>query len=466
MSSWLTKDDPSPRKLVCGFSLDTPPQVFIWNVSKPYWRSGPWDGSKFIGVLDIDHGFANGLNLIHVNQQGSVYITWYIYNTSYVQFMFLTPDGTLKAMHWNEQVKNPYVSWMTSLNPCDIYGVCGLFGDCNKNKSPNCECLNGFVPKSIEDWKKGNWAGGCVRKTDFLCQKNTTSLASSAKAQNDGFQKLRSMKLPDHYEYLYTEDSSAVFTCRDDLYLRLSYSEQGKDKKNDEKSIISFITIFGVVLLGAFMHGMHGWRANQRVKGENMRKDFDMVDSMDTSELPIIDFDKILVTTDNFNTTSKLGEGGFGPVYKGKLEDRQQVAVKRLSRHLGQAVEEFKNEIVLISKLQHNNLVRLLSCCIEGEDKLLVYEYMTNKSLDTFLFDSTKRVQLDWAQCFHIIQGIARGLLCLHHDSCLRIIHRDSKANNIFLGDDMNPKISNFGLARTFRVTQELANTHRVMGTL
>ncbi|KAL7213258.1 hypothetical protein ACSBR2_015883 [Camellia fascicularis] len=206
--SFLSPIKSSKQKLVYGFSLDTPPQVFIWNVSKPYWRSGPWDGSKFIGVLDIDHSFANGLNLIHDNQQGSVYITWYIYNTSYVQFMFLTPDGTLKAMYWDEQVKNPYVSWMTSLNPCDIYGVCGLFGDCNKNKSPNCECLNGSIPKSIEDWKKGNWAGGCVRKTDFLCQKNTTSLASSAKAQNDGFQKLRSMKLPDHYEYLYTEDSS------------------------------------------------------------------------------------------------------------------------------------------------------------------------------------------------------------------------------------------------------------------
>ncbi|KAL7243948.1 hypothetical protein ACSBR1_016215 [Camellia fascicularis] len=181
-----------------------------------------------------------------------------------------------------------------------------------------------------------------------------------------------------------------------------------------------------------------------------MRKDFEMVDSMDTSELPIIDFYKISVATDNFSTTNKLGEGGFGPVYKGKLEDRQQVAVKRLSRHSGQVVEEFKNEIVLISKLQHNNLVRLLGCYIEGEDKLLVYEYMTNNSLDTFLFDSTKRVQLDWAQRFHIIHGIARGLLYLHRDSCLRVIYRDSKANNIFLDDDMNPKISNIGLARTF----------------
>ncbi|THG01843.1 hypothetical protein TEA_009994 [Camellia sinensis var. sinensis] len=196
-----------------------------------------------------------------------------------------------------------------------------------------------------------------------------------------------------------------------------------------------------------------------------MRKDFKMVDSVDTSELPIIDFDKILVATDNFSTTNKLGEGGFGPVYKGRLEDGHQVAVKRLSRHSGQGVEEFKNEIVLISKLQHRNLVRLLGCCIEGEEKVLVYEYMTNKSLDTFLFDATKRVKLDWATRFHIIQGIARGLLYLHRDSCLRVIHRDLKANNILLDNDMNPKISDFGLAQTFRVTQELANTHRVMGT-
>ncbi|GMP75025.1 hypothetical protein CsSME_00032249 [Camellia sinensis var. sinensis] len=186
-----------------------------------------------------------------------------------------------------------------------------------------------------------------------------------------------------------------------------------------------------------------------------------MVDSVDTSELPLIDFDKLLVATDNFSTTNKLGEGGFGPVYKGRLEDGHQVAVKRLSRHSGQGVEEFKNEIVLISKLQHRNLVRLLGCCIEGEEKLLVYEYMTNKSLDTFLFDATKRMELDWAKRFHIIQGIARGLLYLHRDSCLRVIHRDLKASNILLDNDMNPKISDFGLARTFRVTQELANTHR-----
>ncbi|CAL5408632.1 unnamed protein product [Camellia sinensis] len=499
MSSWLTEDDLSPRKFVCGFSMDTPPQVFIWNGSKPHWRSGPWDGSKFIGVLDIENAYGDGFNLIHDNQQGSVYMAWHVYNTSYVHFIFITPDGTLKRMFMDEQVKNPYVSWMVSVNRCDIYGVCGPFGVCNKNKSPNCECLKGFVPNSIEDWQKGNWGGGCVRKTDLLCQKNTSNLASSGKAQNDGFWKLRSMKLPDHFEYLYSEDSSGcqqwclsncscvayayvtgidcvVWTgglmdvqqfslAGNDLYLRLSYSELAKDKKNNEKFIISFTTISGVVLLGAFMYSLHRWRANQRVNKENRRKDFEMADSMDTLELPIIGFDKILAATDNFSTTNKLGEGGFGPVYKGKLEDGQLVAVKRLSRHSGQGVEEFKNEIILISKLQHKNLVRLLGCCIEGEKKLLVYEYMTNKSLDTFLFDATKRVKLDWAKRFHIIQGIARGLLYLHRDSCLRVIHRHLKASNILLDDDMNSKISDFGLARTFQVTQELANTQRVVGT-
>ncbi|KAL7212890.1 hypothetical protein ACSBR2_015562 [Camellia fascicularis] len=497
--SWLTEDDPSPGKFFCRFSLDTPPQVFIWNGSKPYWRSGPWDGSKFIGILNGLYGYGDGFDITHDNQQGNVNMTWHVYSTSSVHFLFLTPNGSLKIMYMDEKVKNPYVTWMTPLNGCDIYGVCGPFGVCNKNKSPNCECLKGFVPNSIEDWKKGNWAGGCVRKTDLLCQKNTSSLASSGKAQNDGFWKLRSMKLPDHFEYLYSEDSSGcqqwclsncscvayayvtgidclVWTgglmdvqqfslAGNDLYLRLSYSELGKDKKNDEKFILSFTTIYGVVLLGAFMYGLHRWRANQRVNKENRRKNFEMADSMDTSELPIIGFDKILAATDNFSTTNKLGEGGFGPVYMGKLEDGQQVAVKRLLSHSGQGVEEFKNEIILISKLQHRNLVRLSGCCIEGEEKLLVYEYMTNKSLDTFLFDATKKVQLDWAKRFHIIQGIARGLLYLHRDSCLRIIHRDLKASNILLDDDMNPKISDFGLARTFQVTQELANTHRVVGT-
>ncbi|PQQ09860.1 hypothetical protein Pyn_19417 [Prunus yedoensis var. nudiflora] len=104
----------------------------------------------------------------------------------------------------------------------------------------------------------------------------------------------------------------------------------------------------------------------------------------------------------------KLGEGGFGPVYKGRLEDGQEIAVKRLSQSSGQGVNEFKNEVILIAKLQHRNLVRLLGCCIDGEEKLLIYEYLPNKSLNFYIFDKTQGRLLDWSQRFHIIRGIAR----------------------------------------------------------
>ncbi|XP_011016742.1 PREDICTED: G-type lectin S-receptor-like serine/threonine-protein kinase SD1-1 [Populus euphratica] len=182
-------------------------------------------------------------------------------------------------------------------------------------------------------------------------------------------------------------------------------------------------------------------------------------------ELPQFEFSKIVNATNNFSIKNKLGQGGFGPVYKGTLEDGQEIAVKRLSICSGQGLKEFKNEVILINKLQHRNLVKLLGCSIQREEKLLVYEYMPNKSLDSFLFDQTKSKLLDWSKRFNIICGIARGLLYLHQDSRLRIIHRDLKSSNVLLDKDMNPKISDFGLARTFGGDQTEGNTNRVVGT-
>ncbi|XP_011625611.2 cysteine-rich receptor-like protein kinase 10 isoform X1 [Amborella trichopoda] len=175
--------------------------------------------------------------------------------------------------------------------------------------------------------------------------------------------------------------------------------------------------------------------------------------------------DTIIHATSNFCDENKLGEGGFGPVYKGKLYDGREIAVKRLCRSSSQGVEEFKNEVILIAKLQHRNLVRLLGCCLEKGENLLVYEYMPNKSLDTFLFDLERCKLLDWAKRFNIIVGIARGLLYLHEDSRLRIIHRDLKASNILLDSDLNPKISDFGTARLFEGDETQVNTSKVIGT-
>ncbi|XP_065877249.1 G-type lectin S-receptor-like serine/threonine-protein kinase At1g11410 isoform X1 [Euphorbia lathyris] len=182
-------------------------------------------------------------------------------------------------------------------------------------------------------------------------------------------------------------------------------------------------------------------------------------------DISFVDLSTIIAATNNFSTTNELGQGGFGIVYKGKLVDGQEVAVKRLSKNSGQGIEEFKNEVMLIAKLQHKNLVKLLGCCVDGGEQMLIYEYLPNKALDSFLFDQTRRSFLDWRKRFAIITGIARGILYLHQDSRLTIIHRDLKCSNILLDANMNPKVSDFGMARIFRIDQIQEKTKRVVGT-
>ncbi|KAK7402007.1 hypothetical protein VNO78_13932 [Psophocarpus tetragonolobus] len=182
-------------------------------------------------------------------------------------------------------------------------------------------------------------------------------------------------------------------------------------------------------------------------------------------EVPCYSFASILAATDNFSNSNQIGRGGYGPVYKGTFPGGQDIAVKRLSSVSTQGLQEFKNEIIFIAKLQHRNLVRLRGYCIKGDEKILLYEYMLNKSLDSFIFDRTRTLLLDWPMRFDIIVGIARGMLYLHRDSRLRVIHRDLKTSNILLDEDMNPKISDFGLAKIFGGKETEASTQRVVGT-
>ncbi|TVU38652.1 hypothetical protein EJB05_12036, partial [Eragrostis curvula] len=184
-----------------------------------------------------------------------------------------------------------------------------------------------------------------------------------------------------------------------------------------------------------------------------------------SSEFSMYQFSQIADATNKFSDGNRLGEGGFGRVYKGQLPNGLEIAVKRLNPHSGQGLNEFKTEIQLIAKLQHMNLVRLLGCCIQGEEKILIYEYMSNRSLDFFIFDTTRGALLTWSRRRHIIEGIAQGLLYLHKHSRLRVIHRDLKASNILLDDNMSPKISDFGLARIFGSNETHANTSKVVGT-
>ncbi|KAK4491960.1 hypothetical protein RD792_002744 [Penstemon davidsonii] len=189
------------------------------------------------------------------------------------------------------------------------------------------------------------------------------------------------------------------------------------------------------------------------------------VDEISFVESLQYEFGKIRAATNDFSEANKLGQGGFGAVYKGKLLNDQEIAVKRLDRDSGQGDLEFKNEVMLLAKLQHRNLVRLLGFSIEGTEKLLVYEFVQNASLDHFIFDPNKCSYLDWDRRFKIIGGIAKGLLYLHEDSRLRIIHRDLKASNVLLDGEVNPKIADFGMARLFVPEETQGNTSRIVGT-
>ncbi|RDX84537.1 Receptor-like serine/threonine-protein kinase SD1-8, partial [Mucuna pruriens] len=278
-------------------------------------------------------------------------------------------------------------------------------------------------------------------------------------------------------EFVITVNSCVFFSAYSNTTTKKEPTNDFRKHGNRRRNIlltvilISFLTF---LILGLLVY----WRRRQGVKGEDLLH-FDVGMSMKVKDselteahrgvkvkkevkLPLFSFVSVAAATNNFSYANKLGEGGFGP---GILLNGDEVAVKRLSRRSGQGWEELRNEALLIAKLQHNNLVRLLGCCIDRDEKMLIYELMPNKSLDLFLFDATKRTMLDWGTRVRIIDGIAQGLLYLHQYSRFRIIHRDLKASNILLDANMNPKISDFGMARIFGENELQANTNRIVGT-
>ncbi|TYH30577.1 hypothetical protein ES288_A01G106800v1 [Gossypium darwinii] len=172
---------------------------------------------------------------------------------------------------------------------------------------------------------------------------------------------------------------------------------------------------------------------------------------------------ELKAATEDFSPANKLGEGGFGPVYKGRLDDGRAIAVKQLSAVSRQGKSQFVTEIATISAVQHRNLVKLYGCCIEAEQRLLVYEFLENKSLDQILFG--KSLDLNWTTRYDICLGVARGLAYLHEESRVRIVHRDVKSSNILLDSDLTPKISDFGLAKLYDDKKTHIST-RVAGTI
>ncbi|KAL1195172.1 Cysteine-rich receptor-like protein kinase 27 [Cardamine amara subsp. amara] len=236
-------------------------------------------------------------------------------------------------------------------------------------------------------------------------------------------------------------------------------SDRGNGKDRSKALVFAVIptVIIVLVLICLFIYLMR--RKKRTTQYEKAEDEIENADSLH------FDFDTIRVATDEFSLTNKIGEGGFGVVYKGRLQDGQEIAVKRLSIHSGQGNAEFKTEVLLMTKLQHKNFIKLFGFSIKESERLLVYEFIPNTSLDRFLFDPIKRKQLDWGKRYNIIIGISQGLLFLHEGSEFPIIHRDLKSFNVLLDEQMQPKISDFGMARQFDFDRTQAITRRVVGT-
>ncbi|CAA3025148.1 Serine threonine kinase [Olea europaea subsp. europaea] len=501
VSSWKTPTDPEVGNFTAGLQALSIPQIYTWNGNRPHWRSGPWNGQILIGVQDNVDGFT-----VVNDSSGTFYFT--APEGKFLMRITLNSTGSLVQTLWNRQTQNWDITWLAPQQECDVYGTCGPFGSCNALISPICSCLRGFEPKNSEEWGRGNWSGGCVRSKPLLCDRNNNT---NCGGKEDEFFRLPYMKVPDFAEQgpsmtveecrsLCSRNCSCIAYARDknlgcmfwsqelidiqqfsnvgeDLYIRLASSEL--DGHKYEKLIVVglvaiLLCIFIYCWLMARRKGDKGkLDAKLYESGQTYPSDSsgivikDDMDKVNLEVFPLFTLETLANATDQFHDDNMLGKGGFGPVYKGKLADGHEIAVKRLSAASRQGMEEFMNEVNVISKLQHRNLVKLLGCCVEKEEKILVYEYMPNKSLDVFLFDTSHPSQkiLDWKKRFSIIEGIGRGLLYLHRDSILKIIHRDLKPSNVLLDEDYNPKISDFGLARIFGDNQDQANTRRVLGS-
>ncbi|XP_029129661.1 uncharacterized protein LOC109813299 [Cajanus cajan] len=243
----------------------------------------------------------------------------------------------------------------------------------------------------------------------------------------------------------------------------VSPAPQGKKKSGSPSAVVIVVPVV-VVSIILFCSVCYFLVRRSRKNYNTLLKE-NFGDESATLESLQFNLATIEVATKKFSYENKIGRGGFGEVYKGILIDGRQIAVKKLSRSSGQGAVEFKNEILLIAKLQHRNLVALIGFCLEDQEKMLIYEYVPNKSLDYFLFDRHKTRLLNWDERYKIIEGIAQGILYLHDHSRLKVIHRDLKPSNVLLDNNMNPKISDFGIARMIALEQDRGSTNRIVGT-
>ncbi|KAL3532371.1 hypothetical protein ACH5RR_005892 [Cinchona calisaya] len=454
LTSWISEDNPSPGTFTLELDLldpnnntDNNYQLVAKRRGVPYWRSGEWNGKNFSligGQLRLPGEF--DVHLSYFSNENEAYFSWnFTHNCTVIQ---LESNGVIHLVPMNYSGFWGYAA-VCDINEDEELGFYGNGTGCIKSEPSRCGGRDKFNKTSgtIDKWESMSNSSLGLADCRVICR-NRCSCDAYASRFSDGTGCR--FAISGKYKYTFADKG-------DTIYLRVERAPRMSWKW---KLVIGLAVplLMALILICLFPHLK---RRIHRIRGF---KNLELSKKGD-DELPYFSLSSIRVATDDFSDANKLGQGGFGPVYKGKLFNGQEIAVKRLSRISGHGLDQFENEFILISKLQHRNLVRLLGYCNQGEERLLVYEYLPNKSLDLFLFDPTKRDLLDWKTRVNIIEGIAQGILYLHKYSRLKIIHRDLKTSNVLLDNEINPKISDFGTARIFQDHDTRANTKTIVGT-
>ncbi|KAI3496054.1 hypothetical protein L1887_38404 [Cichorium endivia] len=422
LTSWKSFDDPSIGWYKVFINTNGYPQTFELEREVPRSRFGPWNGEGFRGLPRENTNPIFSVEFVVDQKEIS-----YTFNlmSSVLQRIILTWDGNHLQFGWINRTQEWVLYGNVVVDNCSQYGRCGPFGRCSTRTYPPCNCMEGFEPKVTEEWNNGDWTSGCQRKKAFDC----------GNTQDYGFQKISGVKFPDTQHSWYNVSISlreCEMACKrncsctayaslnirnggsgcllwfgglmdireygdnQDLYIRMAASELAGKSNFKRKKLIILVVVLSVssvaLLLSAVAYACSKKKKNGRgYWTHTLNKDHTSADHVENlDELPFFSLHKIAKATNNFHIDNKIGEGGFGPVYKGVLKDGQVIAIKRLSETSQQGPDEFKNEVCCIAKLQHRNLVKLLGYCVDGNEKILIYEYMDNKSLDSFLFGLTQ----------------------------------------------------------------------------